>query len=230
MRALVAVPRRQAERIAALAAARGMSPALAEALADLPPLLRGHVLLSGAAILIAIAAGLPLALWAARARVRVPLVGLAGLVQTVPGARLARPLLPGLADVRPGDRASLPALGFLPALIALSLYALLPILRNGIAALQGLDPAMIEAADGVGMTRRQRLLLVELPLGAPVILAGIRTAAVWTIGAATLATTVGQPSLGNLIFSGLQTENWVRVLTGCAAAVALALSPTGCSP
>src|SRR5258707_516105 len=104
---------------------------------------------------------------------------------------------------------SLPALGFLPAVIALSLYALLPIVRNGIAARQGIDPAVIEAADGVGMTRRQRLLLVELPLGAPVLLAGIRTAAVWTIGAATLATTVGQPSLGNLIFSGLQTEDWL---------------------
>ena len=69
--------------------------------------------------------------------------------------------------------------------------------------------------------------MVELPLGAPVILAGIRTAAVWTIGAATLATTVGQPSLGDLIFSGLQTENWVRVLTGCAAAAALALAVDG---
>ena len=77
------------------------------------------------------------------------------------------------------------------------------------------------------MTRRQRLTMVELPLGAPVILAGIRTAAVWTIGAATLATTVGQPSLGNLIFSGLQTENWVRVLIGCAAAAALALAVDG---
>ena len=86
---------------------------------------------------------------------------------------------------------------------------------------------MIEAADGVGMTRRQRLMMVELPLGAPVILAGIRTAAVWTIGAATLATTVGQPSLGNLIFSGLQTENWVRVLVGCAAAAVLALAVDG---
>jgi osmoprotectant transport system permease protein len=71
------------------------------------------------------------------------------------------------------------------------------------------------------------LLLVELPLGAPVILAGIRTAAVWTIGAATLATTVGQPSLGDLIFSGLQTENWLRVLVGCAAAAALALAVDG---
>jgi osmoprotectant transport system permease protein len=116
-----------------------------------------------------------------------------------------------------------PALGFLPAVTALSLYALLPILRNGVAALDGIDASVIEAADGVGMTSRQRLLLVELPLGAPVILAGIRTAAVWTIGTATLATTVGQPSLGNLIFSGLQTEDWVRVLIGCGASAALAL-------
>jgi osmoprotectant transport system permease protein len=122
---------------------------------------------------------------------------------------------------------ALPALGFLPALIALSLYALLPIVRNGVAAREGLDPSVIEAADGVGMTRRQRLLLVELPLGAPVLLAGIRTAFVWTIGAATLATTVGQPSLGNLIFSGLQTENWIRVLVGCGASAALALAVDG---
>lgn len=201
-----------------------MSPSLAAAIADLPPLLRGHVLLSGSAILIAILAGLPLALWAAeRVRVRVPLVGLAGLVQTIPALALLALFYPALLMFDRATGANLPALGFLPALIALSLYALLPILRNGIAALQGLDPAAIEAADGVGMTRRQRLLLVELPLGAPVILAGIRTAAVWTIGAATLATTVGQPSLGNLIFSGLQTEDWVRVLVGCAAAVALAL-------
>jgi osmoprotectant transport system permease protein len=73
------------------------------------------------------------------------------------------------------------------------------------------------------MTGTQRLLLVELPLGAPVILAGIRTAAVWTIGTATLATTIGQPSLGDLIFSGLQTEDWRRVLVGCIAAAGLAL-------
>lgn len=205
-----------------------MSPSLAASLADLPPLLRGHVLVSGLAILIAISAGLPLAFWAAaRTRVRVPLVGMAGLIQTVPALALLALFYPALLIVDHATGATLPALGFLPALIALSLYALLPILRNGIAALQGLDPAVIEAADGVGMTRRQRLFLVELPLGAPVILAGIRTAAVWTIGAATLATTVGQPSLGNLIFSGLQTEDWVRVLTGCAAAVALALIADG---
>ncbi|HEX5264579.1 MAG TPA: glycine betaine ABC transporter substrate-binding protein, partial [Phenylobacterium sp.] len=115
-------------------------------------------------------------------------------------------------------------LGFLPSLLALTLYSMLPILRNGVAGLTGVDPAIVEAARGVGMTDRQRLFQVELPLAAPVIMAGVRTAAVWTIGAATLATSVGQTSLGNYIFSGLQTENWVFVLFGCAASAALALA------
>jgi osmoprotectant transport system permease protein len=198
------------------------------ALAALPGLLRAHVLLSGSAIAIAVLAGLPLALWAAgRRRARFPLLVFVGLVQTVPALALLALFYPLLLLLRAAIHLALPALGFLPALIALSLYALLPIIRNGIAAREGLDPSVIEAADGVGMTRRQRLLLVELPLGAPVLLAGIRTASVWTIGAATLATTVGQPSLGNLIFSGLQTENWIRVLVGCAAAALLALSADG---
>ena len=205
-----------------------MSPAFAEALADLPELVRAHLLLSGAAVAIGVALGLPLAIWAAGSRaVRTPVLGLAGLVQTIPALALLALFYPMLLILGQASGLAIPALGFLPALIALSLYALLPIVRNGIAALQGIDPAVLEAADGLGMTRRQRLTLVELPLGAPVILAGIRTASVWTVGAATLATTVGQPSLGNLIFSGLQTENWVRVLVGCAAAAALALGVDG---
>jgi osmoprotectant transport system permease protein len=206
----------------------GIDPALAEALADLPELLCAHVLLSGAAIAIGVVVGLPLALLAAdRPRLRLPLLGLAGLVQTIPALALLALFYPLLLFLRGTIGAAVPALGFLPALIALSLYALLPILRNGVAARQGIDPAIVEAADGVGMTPMQRLTMVELPIGAPVILAGVRTAAVWTIGAATLATTVGQPSLGNLIFSGLQTENWVRVLVGCLAAAGLALLVDG---
>ncbi|MGZ8281593.1 MAG: ABC transporter permease/substrate-binding protein [Allosphingosinicella sp.] len=205
-----------------------MSPALAEALAELPGLVRAHLLVSGCALLIGVAAGLPLAIWAARdARARTPLLAVAGLIQTVPALALLALFYPLLLIAAGATGLAIPALGFLPALIALSLYALLPILRNGVAALQGIAPELIEAADGIGMTRRQRLLMVELPLGAPVILAGIRTASVWTIGAATLATTVGQSSLGNLIFSGLQTENWVRVLVGCAAAAILALLVDG---
>ncbi|MGY2499237.1 ABC transporter permease, partial [Klebsiella pneumoniae] len=93
---------------------------------------------------------------------------------------------------------------------------------NGVTGLNGLDPAVIEAADGVGMTGWQKLLLVEAPLVSPVLMAGIRTAAVWTIGAATLSTTVGQPSLGDMIFAGLQTQNWALVLAGCVAAAGLA--------
>jgi osmoprotectant transport system permease protein len=205
-----------------------MTPAFSEALAELPELVRAHLWLSGCAVAIGVALGLPLAILAARNRaVRTPLLALAGLVQTIPALALLALFYPALLILGRATGLPIPALGFLPALIALSLYALLPILRNGIAALQGVDAGVIEAADGIGMTRRQRLTMVELPLGAPVILAGIRTAAVWTIGAATLATTVGQPSLGNLIFSGLQTENWVRVLTGCAAAAALALIVDG---
>jgi osmoprotectant transport system permease protein len=205
-----------------------MSPALAEALAELPALVRAHLLLSGSAVAIGVLVGLPLAIIGARRRaVRTPLLAFAGLVQTIPALALLALFYPALLILGQATGLAIPALGFLPALIALSLYALLPILRNGVAALQGVDPGVLEAADGLGMTRRQRLTMVELPLGAPVILAGIRTAAVWTIGAATLATTVGQPSLGDLIFSGLQTENWVRVLAGCAAAAALALIVDG---
>jgi osmoprotectant transport system permease protein len=205
-----------------------MNAALAEAIGELPALIAAHLLLSGCAVAIGTVLGLPLAIWAATSRsVRIPLLALAGLVQTIPALALLALFYPLLLATGRLTGTAIPALGFLPALIALSLYALLPVVRNGLAAIIGLDPSVIEAADGIGMTRWQRLRLIELPLGAPVILAGIRTASVWTIGAATLATTVGQASLGNLIFSGLQTENWIRVLVGCAASAVLALTADG---
>jgi osmoprotectant transport system permease protein len=115
------------------------------------------------------------------------------------------------------------ALGFLPSLLALALYSMLPVIRNGVAGVLNIDPALVEAARGVGMTDWQRLLRVELPLATPHLMAGIRTAAVWVIGAATLSTPVGQVSLGNYIFSGLQVQDWVSVLFGCVAAAVLAL-------
>src|SRR6202043_3827690 len=98
-----------------------------------------------------------------------------------------------------------------------------PVLRNTITGLDGIDAAILEAAQGVGMTPRQSLFMVELPLALPVMMAGIRTAAVWVIGTATLSTPIGQTSLGNYIFAGLQTQNWVFVLFGCVAAALLAL-------
>jgi osmoprotectant transport system permease protein len=198
--------------------------AFLEALGRVPPLLASHVLLAAAALVLGLAISLPLAIVASRrpAIGRVAL-GFASLVQTVPSLALLALFYPLLLWLSALVGGGIPALGFLPSLIALTLYALLPILRNAVAGLAGLDPAVTQAADAVGMTPAQKLRLVEAPLVAPVLIAGIRTAAVWTIGAATLSTTVGQPSLGDLIFAGLQTQNWALVLAGCCAAAALAL-------
>ncbi|MBW4331087.1 ABC transporter permease/substrate-binding protein [Stakelama sp. CBK3Z-3] len=195
-----------------------------QAFARVPDLLAQHILLSAAALLLGLAIALPLTIWSARrpAVARLTL-GFASLIQTIPALALLAlfyPLLLLLSGLMGGG---IPALGFLPSLLALALYALLPILRNGVTGLTHIDPAVIEAADGVGMTARQRLWMVEAPLVVPVLMAGIRTAAVWTIGAATLATTVGQPCLGDLIFAGLQTQNWTLVIAGCVASAALAL-------
>jgi osmoprotectant transport system permease protein len=195
----------------------------------LPERLAWHVALSAAALALGLAIALPLGVLAARSpRLRWPSLALAGLVQTIPSLALLAlfyPLLLGLSNLAKATLGhGFSALGFLPSLLALTLYSMLPILRNTVAGLTGVDPAVVEAARGVGMTDRQRLWRVELPLAAPVIMAGVRTAAVWTIGAATLSTPVGQTSLGDYIFSGLQTENWAMVLTGCIASAVLALA------
>lgn len=205
-----------------------MSPRLAAAFERLPEYLAWHVLLSASALALGAAISLPLAIGAARsARLRWPVLALASLIQTIPSLALLAlfyPLLLALSTLSQAVLgAGFSALGFLPSLLALTLYSMLPILRNTVAGLGGVDPAVREAADALGMTPRQKLFQVELPLAAPVIMAGVRTAAVWTIGAATLSTPVGQTSLGNYIFAGLQTENWVFVLFGCAASALLAL-------
>ena len=186
--------------------------------------LAAHVVLAAAALALGIIVALPVAVWASRSQTvaRVAL-GFASLVQTVPALALLALFFPILLSLRAVFGAGLPTLGFLPALLALALYALLPILRNAVTAQANLDPGVLEAADGVGMTKWQKLRLVEAPLSAPFVMAGIRTAAVWTIGAATLATTIGQPSLGDPIFAGLQTQNWALVLAGCVASAGLAL-------
>src|SRR5215831_4539770 len=205
-----------------------MDERIAGALDLLPDYLAKHVLLCASALALGVMLALPLAVLAYRhPRLRLPGLTLVSLIQTIPGLALLAlfyPLLLGLSSLTKAVfGAGVPALGFLPSLLALTLYSMLPIFRNGLTGLTGIDRAVIEAADAVGMTPRQRLLKIEAPLAAPVIMGGIRTAAVWTIGAATLSTSVGQTSLGNYIFSGLQTENWIFVLFGCVAAAALAL-------
>lgn len=205
-----------------------MNDALAAAWRLLPEYLGEHVLLSAAALALGMTISLPLAVAAIRsARVRWPVLAFASLIQTIPSIALLAlfyPLLLALSAV--SERLfgqGFAALGFLPSLAALTLYSMLPIIRNSVTGVVNLDPAIIEAARGVGMTDRQRLLRIELPLATPMLMAGVRTAAVWVIGTATLSTPVGQTSLGNYIFSGLQIENWVSVLFGCAVAAALAL-------
>jgi osmoprotectant transport system permease protein len=199
--------------------------AFADSFQRVPELLVEHVRISFSALALGLLIALPLAIWAARSkRVAQIALGFASLVQTIPALALLAlfyPLLLALTTVM-GDIIS--PLGFLPSLLALTLYALLPIMRNTVTGLNGVNPALKEAADGIGMTGWQKLRLVEGPLAAPTIMAGIRTASVWTIGAATLATTVGQASLGNLIFTGLQIQNWSLVLAGCISAAALAIS------
>jgi osmoprotectant transport system permease protein len=205
-----------------------MDERIISALNLLPGYLARHALICAVALALGVVIGLPLAVVATRhPGIRAATLAMVSVVQTIPGLALLAlfyPLLLGISAVTgPAFGFSLPALGFLPTVMALTLYAMLPILRNGVAGLAGVEPAVIEAADAVGMTPRQRLLRVEAPLAAPVVMAGIRTAAVWTIGAATLSTSVGQTSLGNYIFSGLQTENWIFVLFGCLVAALLAL-------
>ncbi len=204
-------------------------PRLSEALGHLADYLGNHVRVSLAALALGLLASLPLAILARnRAVLRGALLGLASIVQTVPGLALLAlfyPLLLALASVTLAwFGVGFSAFGFLPAVLALALYSMLPVLRNTITGLNGVDAAILEAAQGVGMTPRQSLLSVELPLALPVIMAGIRTAAVWVIGTATLSTPIGQTSLGNYIFAGLQTQNWVFVLFGCVAAAVLALA------
>jgi osmoprotectant transport system permease protein len=191
-----------------------MNSNLADRFAELPYLLAGHLLLSVSALLIGIAISVPLGIAATRhPRLRGPALTLAGLIQTVPSMALLALMVPLLGGM----------IGFVPAFIALTLYSMLPVLRNTVTGILEIDPAMTEAARGVGMTDRQSLLWVELPLAAPIIIAGIRTATVWVVGMATLSTPVGAPSLGNYIFLGLQTRNWVAVSFGCFFAAALAI-------
>jgi osmoprotectant transport system permease protein len=206
-----------------------LNPRIAQALDLLPEYLAWHVLLSASALLLGLAISLPLAVAASRSpRLRWPVLAFAGLIQTIPSLALLALFYPLLLGLSAASEAAFgkgfSALGFLPSLLALTLYSMLPILRTATTGILGVDPAVREAADGVGMTPRQRLWRVELPLAMPVIMAGVRTAAVWTIGAATLSTPVGQTSLGNYIFAGLQIENWVFVLFGCLASAVLAMT------
>ncbi len=171
-----------------------------------------HLWLTFAALLIAIVVALPLGIFLngfpSLAR---PVLYLTGLLQTIPSIALLAFMIPFLG------------IGITPAIVALFLYALLPILRNTVAGLQGVDPLLKKVADGTGMNSAQKLRWVELPLAMPAVIAGIRTAAVINVGTATLAAFIGAGGLGEYIVTGLALNNTSLILRGALPAAALAL-------
>jgi osmoprotectant transport system permease protein len=171
-----------------------------------------HIYLSFVAVAIGIAIALPTGVLIARyRRYAEPIIGVTAVFQTIPSLALFGFLVPILG------------IGSTTALIALIIYALLPILRNTYTGITGVDSSTIEAGRGMGMTRTQILRQIELPLALPFIMAGIRTATVLTVGIATLATFVGAGGLGDIIYRGLQSYNNALVLAGALPVALLAI-------
>ena len=178
-----------------------------------------HVWLTGSAMLFAAGIGLPLGVFLTRrpgfAR---PVLGVANVLQTIPSLALFGLLLPVPFL---GDRAAR------LAIVALTGYALLPILRNTYAGILAVDPALIDVSNALGMSGMQRLMKVELPMSASVILAGLRTATVTCVGVATIAAAIGAGGLGELIFRGVASVDNGLVLAGAIPAALLALCADG---
>ena len=176
-----------------------------------------HITIVGVAVGLAIITGIPLGVAAAQNR-RLASVVLytASIIMTIPSMALFGVLIPILALVNRG-------IGYVPAVIAVFLYSQLPIISNTYAAFRSIDPAQREAAEGMGMTRMQRLRLVEGPMVVPVIIAGVRTAIVLNIGIAAIAAYIGAGGLGLLIRSGITQTDTRQILAGAIAVSLLAL-------
>ena len=174
-----------------------------------------HIWLVGISTLLAVAIGMPLGILLTRwPALRQPILGSANIIQTIPSLALFGFLLPAPWIGARADRL---------AILALMLYALLPLIRNTYAGIQSVDPSVVEAGRGMGLTDRQLLFQVELPLALGVIIAGIRVATVLSIGLATIAAAVGAGGLGEYIFRGLAMVNNTVILAGALPAAALAL-------
>ncbi len=174
---------------------------------------REHLLLTGVATGVAVTAGIPLGIFIAkRTFLRSFIFGMAGIVQTIPSLAMLAFLLALTGKI-----------GVLPAIIALMLYALLPIIQNTVTGLEGVSPDIVEAAEGMGMTPWQEMRLVKLPLAMPVIIAGIKTAAVISVGIATLSAFIGAGGLGEFINRGLSLADTRLILLGAIPSAILAL-------
>jgi osmoprotectant transport system permease protein len=175
-----------------------------------------HLWLVGISMLLAVACGLPLGILLTRRRVlSKPVIGTANVLQTIPSLALFGFLLPVPWLGARADRL---------AIVALTLYALLPVIRNTYVGILGVDAGVREAARGMGMTDAQVLLKVELPLAMGVILAGVRVATVITVGVATIAAAIGAGGLGEFIFRGVAMVDNRVILAGAIPAALLAVS------
>lgn len=173
---------------------------------------RAHVALSAAALALAAAVCIPLGIWTSRHRSGPAVIAAANTVGVLPSLAVLTLMLP------------LFGLGFAPALVALTLLAFPPILINTDLGYRGVQPALVEAAAGMGMRSTQILRRIETPLAADVIVAGLRTATVNVIASATLAAFIGGGGLGEFIIDGLATNDMAELLVGAAAVAALALA------
>lgn len=187
-----------------------------------------HLRLVGLALGFAVLLGAPLAVWAAqREKVARAALGITGSIQTIPSLALLGLLiapLSALASHFPALRAAgVSGIGSAPALCAMTLYALLPIVRNGVVALRGVNAGVLDAARGMGMTDTQRFWRVQLPLALPVWLSGVRQAAVLLVGVASVAQLIGAGGLGYFIFSGMQSGASDLILLGAIPAALLAV-------
>ena len=195
---------------------RDLAHYLWERRVEILSLTREHLVLVLLSTVCAVAVGVPLGVFLTRRpRLARPVLGLAGIVQTLPSLALFGFLIP------------LPLIGGIgarTAIVALIVYALLPILRNTHAGILSVDPAVVEAATAMGMTRQQRLWWVEMPLAFPVVLAGVRIAAVVSIGLATIAAAIGAGGLGVLIYRGIAIVDNRLILAGALPAAVLAMA------
>jgi len=174
-----------------------------------------HVQLVAIAMFFAILIGVPLGMFIVRRPApRAIALGIAGIFQTIPSLALFGFLIPIPFIGGVGQRT---------AIVALTVYALLPILRNTCVGLAEIDPAVLESAEAMGMTQRQILFRVRFPLGLAVILAGVRTATIITIGVATIAAAIGAGGLGTFIFRGVALVNDALLLAGAIPAALLAI-------
>ncbi len=173
-----------------------------------------HMKMVGIAELLAIGVGVPLGILVTRPGLKglaTPVVGTANVGQTIPSLAVIAIMAPLLGY------------GFNSAIIALFVYSLLPVLRNSYTGIKDIDPAIIESAKGMGMSRAQIAWKIELPLARPVIMAGIRTSTVICVGTATLAVLVGGEGLGKIILTGLYTQIPLLIVQGAAPTAALAV-------